>query len=472
MTRAMTHIEQDMESLEQEVVAIAQELHETYDEYLDVLSKAVQHQIILTTYHLCTQGYPQRFLKLPLHERQKLQQNVQLLAKKVFQDLLHPSGLDGLTQPFMEETDGVNDEKSDDRDNDAMLRNLSAFVRRVLADDSKSGDGDLSESSRSILSRLSGDDDANQDGDRPSHRLEAIIIPENLALDFLSDAQIEDTDQDASDLDDDEQDDDNDDDIDIQDFSIHVSFAHDEDPENQESDAPNETNVSSSLDAAALNEVSLDSAHLDVGSHNVPESQSDSTHPSQEYNPEGSQLDIPSPEGNDDHSSAALSSGAPKKTEIVPQMTPIQPTPKALIRRCKRLEKQIRITVKKATDKTNRFLQDSGIFSKKVPSAVLEAALKTELSSSDNERSPNVLNLLVETSSNQDKPKMMQVKAVRLRVEEIEFNNPTLTAWRSRIRELLAQLQSFDKTYRTLQNEKYVADAEATWRSTWYEHDD
>ncbi|MEO1521125.1 MAG: hypothetical protein AAFU78_10140, partial [Cyanobacteria bacterium J06633_2] len=112
------------------------------------------------------------------------------------------------------------------------------------------------------------------------------------------------------------------------------------------------------------------------------------------------------------------------------------------------------------------------ILPKKLPSAVLEAAFKAELSSSDTERSPNVLNLLVETGGNQEKPKMMQVKAVRLRIEEIEFNNPTLTAWRSRIRELWAQLQSFDKTYRGLQHEKHVADAEAAWRSTWYENAD
>ena len=94
------------------------------------------------------------------------------------------------------------------------------------------------------------------------------------------------------------------------------------------------------------------------------------------------------------------------------------------------------------------------------------------MSSSDSGRSPNVLNLLVETSGSKEKPKIMQVMAVRLRIEELEFNNPTLTAWRSRIRELSAQLRTFDKNYRKLQREKFVADAEATWRSTWYESDD
>ncbi|MEB3211378.1 MAG: hypothetical protein VKL39_08480, partial [Leptolyngbyaceae bacterium] len=209
MTRAVTHIEQDIEDLEQEVVAIAQELQETYGEYLEVLSEAVKQQVVLTTYHLCTQGYPQRFLKLSLSQRQKLQQNLQSLAKHVYHDLLNPSSLQQLDHPFTEELDGDRDRKAGEREQDVMLRNLSAFVRRVLADDSRSGDDDSSDSDRLRLKDLS-DDDSSSDGDRPSARLEAIIIPENFSFDFLSDAQFEhddDDDDDGMDLDADDEDD-------------------------------------------------------------------------------------------------------------------------------------------------------------------------------------------------------------------------------------------------------------------------
>ena len=447
MARAITHIEQDMDDLEQEVVAIAQELSETYCEYLTVLGEAVQHQVILTTYHLCTHGYPQRFLKKSLSERQELQQAVQGIAKKARHALTHSAQLDELTQPFSEETDGANEETADDDDNDAMLRNLSAFVRRVLSDDSSSDKENSRDSDSNLLDRLSNDaDQPDQEGDRPSHRLETIIIPENLALDFLADAQLVSSDHDSDALDSDaldraEQPADNEesDDGDFQEFSVHVAFTNDDG--NNDSDEPNSM-VSASQDD---NDSSLDkdenvSLLADISILASPHSDVTPTQP--------------------------------EKVDVAPKMTPSRPTPKALIRRCERLEKHIHAAVKKATNKTNQLLQTSSILPQKLPDAVLEAALKSELSSSDSGRSPNVLNLLVETSGSKEKPKIMQVMAVRLRVEELEFNNPTLTAWRSRIRELSAQLRTFDKTYRKLQREKFVADAEATWRSTWYESDD
>lgn len=471
MTRELTHIEQDIEDLEQEVIAIAQELHETYSEYFAVLSETVQRQIILTTYHLCTQGYPKRFLKRSLKQRQQLQHDVQVLAKTISQDLLNPTKLSQLTQPFTEELDGERGETSEDREQDMMLRNLSAFVKRVLSDESKSGDDDSSSSGRSILSQLSDDSDDNDAGDRPSARLEAIIIPENFSLDFLSDAQLEDSDEDSVDFDSDDPEDDADtdnyteDDIAFQGFSVQPTMTEDNDSNDDLASPADYTSESeidkpSSLDQA---DESMTDSHQHQPSHSsasLSEAHSDA-HSSNEEQPSSSAA-----------TEAALSLVSSTIEKANPQSIPIRPTPKALMRRCKRLEKQIRLIVKNATEKTNHLLQESEILPKKLPSAVLEAAFKAELSSSDTERSPNVLNLLVETGGNQEKPKMMQVKAVRLRIEEIEFNNPTLTAWRSRIRELWAQLQSFDKTYRGLQHEKHVADAEAAWRSTWYENAD
>ncbi len=87
MARPIERIEQDIVGLEKAIGAIAQELQNAYESYLSVLGQAVHQQLILATYHLCTQGYPEKFLRLSLNQRQKLQQAMRKLAKSASQDM-------------------------------------------------------------------------------------------------------------------------------------------------------------------------------------------------------------------------------------------------------------------------------------------------------------------------------------------------------------------------------------------------
>ena len=82
MARAIERIEKDIETLKQEIKEIATELHNNYISYLTVLGKALQKQLILATYHLCTQGYPENFMDLSLNQRQQLQQTIRKLGQK------------------------------------------------------------------------------------------------------------------------------------------------------------------------------------------------------------------------------------------------------------------------------------------------------------------------------------------------------------------------------------------------------
>ncbi|HEY9631121.1 MAG TPA: hypothetical protein V6C84_27845 [Coleofasciculaceae cyanobacterium] len=82
MVRPVEQIEQEIAKIDQAVAAIAQEFHDTYRPYLAALGKAVRQQLILASYHLCTQGYPEQFLQLSLRQRQDLQQSLQQLAKQ------------------------------------------------------------------------------------------------------------------------------------------------------------------------------------------------------------------------------------------------------------------------------------------------------------------------------------------------------------------------------------------------------
>jgi hypothetical protein len=88
MARTIERIEQDIVALEEAIKAIAQQLQNAYMSYLNALGQAVGQQLVLATYHLCTQGYPENFLGLSLNQRQQLQQSIRMLAKQAAEQLI------------------------------------------------------------------------------------------------------------------------------------------------------------------------------------------------------------------------------------------------------------------------------------------------------------------------------------------------------------------------------------------------
>jgi hypothetical protein len=88
MARAIELIERDIAALQVAIREIAAQLHNAYASYLNTLGQALGKQLILATYHLCTQGYPENFLKLSLSQRQKLQQGIRNLGKEAAELLL------------------------------------------------------------------------------------------------------------------------------------------------------------------------------------------------------------------------------------------------------------------------------------------------------------------------------------------------------------------------------------------------
>lgn len=87
MTRSTQHIEQDLATLERQVAAFSEELQGRYAQYLQLLGKAIQKQLILASYQICTQTYPQAFLQLSLSQRQTLQQNLRQIGKQTGEKL-------------------------------------------------------------------------------------------------------------------------------------------------------------------------------------------------------------------------------------------------------------------------------------------------------------------------------------------------------------------------------------------------
>lgn len=75
-------IKQDLEALEQIVTEVSEQMQQLYTNYLEILSNSTQKQLILASYQICTQIYPESFLKLSLNQRQKLQQSLRKLGKE------------------------------------------------------------------------------------------------------------------------------------------------------------------------------------------------------------------------------------------------------------------------------------------------------------------------------------------------------------------------------------------------------
>lgn len=96
MVAAIEDIDRDLQTLRTAVATLAQELQQAYTAYLKVLGRAMQQQLVLASYHVCTEAYPEDFLSLSFDQRYTLQQTLQKLggrANAALQDLsslLHP----------------------------------------------------------------------------------------------------------------------------------------------------------------------------------------------------------------------------------------------------------------------------------------------------------------------------------------------------------------------------------------------
>lgn len=118
----------------------------------------------------------------------------------------------------------------------------------------------------------------------------------------------------------------------------------------------------------------------------------------------------------------------------------------------------------------NRILHQAHILPHQIPEPVLEVATKTSMMTEPTPGSPNLINLVIEAKSEEAKSAdVMRLVAIRLRLAEVEFANPTLSNWRSRLRAMNGRLSQVGKEYRKNQKERAIAQAELAWRSSWYE---
>ncbi len=120
MARAIERIDRDIASLKEAINAIAAELQKAYAIYFTLLGQALRQQLILATYHLCTQGYPEKFLSLSLNQRHHLQQSIRKMGKQAAENLLTITSSQEAQHPVSENEEAEVEDIEDEEDTEEL----------------------------------------------------------------------------------------------------------------------------------------------------------------------------------------------------------------------------------------------------------------------------------------------------------------------------------------------------------------
>lgn len=151
--------------------------------------------------------------------------------------------------------------------------------------------------------------------------------------------------------------------------------------------------------------------------------------------------------------------------------------PEHLILWHKQIERGIKKTLDVTSRKVNKCLQDARIISDSIPSKVIDVAMQADSSkglgsNSQSPAVPHVIQLSIEIEKDKKAnifKKPVQVSLVRLRLTELEFSDHQLNAKKGQIRNLMGKIQKLNSQYKAIKQEVAMIEAQAAWRSSWYE---
>jgi hypothetical protein len=161
---------------------------------------------------------------------------------------------------------------------------------------------------------------------------------------------------------------------------------------------------------------------------------------------------------------------SPETSETEEEAPPLS-SAEQLVQWQEQIEQAIAKILKTASRDANRLLQQNKILPQQLPEAVLEAAMRAKGAMEVTPGPPNLLNLLVErqTEDKLEDSTITPILAINLRLSEIEFADPTLTAKRSQLRHLSSKAMQLRRQDRKQQRELASAQAESAWRSSWFD---
>jgi hypothetical protein len=87
MSRSLTGIEEKVTKIETDTTEFFKEFQHFYRQYLKLLGYSIEQQLILAAHHICTEVYPDAFLRLTFNQRQRLQDRIRKLGREFETDL-------------------------------------------------------------------------------------------------------------------------------------------------------------------------------------------------------------------------------------------------------------------------------------------------------------------------------------------------------------------------------------------------
>lgn len=366
MVRSVEQIEQDITILQDALRAIAQDFETLYAQYLHDLSRSTAKQLILAAYHLCTQGYPDGFLRLSFSQRQELQQALRQLADGAEAQFL------AYLSPETDDSPGkIN--RSLGRSGDVALQAVADFMAGLQSD----ADG---------------------------HPV-AAIAAETEAF-TLADPALQATDADLS----------------LAALEPEATGNDSQDAAVQSPDDPQPSEDEPEADPATLAALSVEAGWAELEAEAEAEDE--------------------------------------EPTDPLEQLLYWQ----------ERIEHGIAEVLQRLSYGANRLLHRADVLPHNLPEPVLEVAARAGVATEAAIGAPNLMNLVIEAKSDDpEESGIIRVIAIRMRLSEVEFGNPELTGWRSKLRNLSARLNQVGQDYRKKQKERAIAQAELAWRSSWYE---
>ena len=87
MGATLEQLYQDMNTLCRNAAELGRDLRQQLEGYLSRLEQSVAKQLVLSSFHLCTQVYPEAFVSLSVFEREAFQKDLQDLGRQLGQSL-------------------------------------------------------------------------------------------------------------------------------------------------------------------------------------------------------------------------------------------------------------------------------------------------------------------------------------------------------------------------------------------------
>ena len=477
-------LSREIADLEDKTTALATELYELWGQYLDILGPIAQRQLVSASFHLCTQMFPDSFLRLSYGQRVKLQRSLRQLGEQLRLDLQ----LDSLQQRLRDPdapSPGSDPQSADaglaeSLDPDRSTAPANAVDADPIAAATPAGNADLDSGSApaspmppsSLTPTEAGDGAEKSEESEKSEKSEGTIAPaltptSDLGLEMEQELERELAAEDGLMA------------------ESHDSTAAPPHPNGErENDLPHpkqrhpngergdnlprSTSASPGEDSLELEEFIAQLANAQV---------KDETGSPVSIPPELSMLLAA-------HAAALL-----RRDSTRPPM-PCHPTslrnPQFLLDWSETLEQTLDPVLRSASQQATQILSDYRILQHPVPEALLNLAAESDQApqSAGSPGHPHLVSFRVEMgqidlgkldAGQGDLEKhherktlgRIQVVAVYLQHSDLEFGDLTLAPWRTKIRRLHQQIHPLNQRYQRRQRDVAVIQAESAWRSSW-----